>query len=141
MKIIYDYAMTFMGIPYIYGGDDPMRGFDCSGLVQEILASAGVDPQGDQNAQGLYDYFSQNGKINTWGLGALSFFGKDFKSVSHIGFCLDQYRMLEAGGGTSKTLSAADAVASNAFVRVRLIKNRKDLLAVIMPYYTKIGMA
>lgn len=29
-------VMAFLGVPYVYGGDDP-RGFDCSGLVRQVF--------------------------------------------------------------------------------------------------------
>lgn len=140
MDKLLKYAMSFVGRPYIWGGDDPMRGFDCSGLVQEILASTGLDPAGDQNAQALYNHFEKVGSVDTWGPGALAFFGKDARNITHIGFCVDQYRMIEAGGGGSKTLTEQDAVKQNAYVRMRLIKNRKDLVAVIKPRYSTIGV-
>jgi cell wall-associated NlpC family hydrolase len=33
---IVDYAMTFIGVPYVYGGASPSTGFDCSGLTQYV---------------------------------------------------------------------------------------------------------
>lgn len=140
MDLLLKYALTFAGKPYIWGGDDPLRGLDCSGLVQEILASVGMDPSGDQTAQGLFDVFEKTGRMGVYGPGSLCFFGSSYRAISHVAFALDTYRMLEAGGGGSKTQTLADAVAQNAYVRVRLIKNRKDLQAVIMPQYTTIGM-
>lgn len=135
MRILYDYAMSFVGQPYRWGGDDPIHGYDCSGLVQEILESCGVDPKGDQTAQGLYDYFEKRGHWNRIMLGALAFFGKDAKHITHVGFCLDPYRMIEAGGGGSKTKTREDAAKSNAYVRVRPLDSRKDLVAIIRPSY------
>lgn len=34
-------ARTLLGIPYVYGGDDP-SGFDCSGFTQYVFGKAGV---------------------------------------------------------------------------------------------------
>lgn len=35
-------AMSQLGVPYVWGGASPSRGFDCSGLVQWAYAQAGV---------------------------------------------------------------------------------------------------
>lgn len=35
-------AFQYLGIPYKWGGDDPIEGFDCSGLVMYIFAQHGV---------------------------------------------------------------------------------------------------
>lgn len=140
MQILLYYAMSLVGTPYRWGGDDPIAGFDCSGLVQELLSSAGIDPPGDQTAQGLHDYFEKKGSFNKYGMGALAFFGESAKKISHVAFCLDGYRMLEAGGGGSATTSLDAAIKQNAYVRIRPIKSRKDLQAIIMPYYINIGI-
>jgi cell wall-associated NlpC family hydrolase len=36
-------ALSFRGIPYVLGGEDPQTGFDCSGLVQYLFARYSVD--------------------------------------------------------------------------------------------------
>jgi cell wall-associated NlpC family hydrolase len=140
MDLLKAYAFSLIGIPYRWGGENPISGFDCSGLVQELLKSVGLDPPGDQTAQALYDYFEKNGSVNAWGLGALAFYGEDVTKIIHVAFCLDQYLMIEAGGGGSDTVSRDIADKRNAFVRMRPIKYRKDFLYVIKPYYRTIGM-
>jgi cell wall-associated NlpC family hydrolase len=37
-----DAAISQLGVPYVYGGDSPSAGFDCSGLVQWSWGQAGV---------------------------------------------------------------------------------------------------
>lgn len=140
MELIIAYALTFVGTPYLWGGSNPMQGLDCSGLVQEILASAGMDIPGDQTAQGLFDYFSKNGSWNKPGAGSLVFFGTDALHVTHVAFMLDQYRIIEAGGGGHKVISLQTAIDNNAFVKVRHLLNRKDVVSIIKPDYSKIGL-
>ena len=53
-----NYAKLFIGKPYLWGGEGP-EGYDCSGFIQEVLSCIGLDPKGDQTAQGLYNYFSR----------------------------------------------------------------------------------
>jgi cell wall-associated NlpC family hydrolase len=37
-------ALALVGAPYRYGGEDPVRGFDCSGLVRHVFrASSGLE--------------------------------------------------------------------------------------------------
>jgi cell wall-associated NlpC family hydrolase len=140
MELLLRYALSFVGLPYIWGGDDPILGFDCSGLVQEILASAGMDPPGDQTAQGLYNFFEKTSAYNKYGLGALAFYGESVTKITHVAFMIDTYRVVEAGGGGSSSKTANDAAKLNAYVRVRLVKHRKDLVAVLKPTYSPIGM-
>ncbi|MDR7252835.1 cell wall-associated NlpC family hydrolase [Nocardioides sp. BE266] len=36
-------AKEMLGLPYVWGGTDPERGVDCSGLVQSVYSSFGID--------------------------------------------------------------------------------------------------
>ena len=139
MDILRDYATSFVGTRYKWGGDNPLSGMDCSGLIQELLRSVGLDPPGDQTAQGLYDFFSERGDWNVYRCGALAFYGKSSKEVTHVAMLIDQYRVIEAAGGNQTTMTKEDAEVKGAFVRVRLIHARKDLLSVIRPHFITIG--
>lgn len=137
-KVLYDYAMRFVGLPYRWGGDDPMAGYDCSGLVIELLQSCGLLPHRyDNTAQGLYNHFVRKNAVSLTEseFGALLFYGTGLKKITHIGFGLDHYRMLEAGGGGSSTTSEDAAIARNAFVRIRPATYRKDIVAILKPHY------
>ncbi len=136
MKTLIDYAMSFLGVPYRWGGENPVMGMDCSGLVQEILRSVGMDPPGDQTAQGLFDYFvTQKALANSFSPGALSFYGEFPKKIIHVGFLIDSFRMVEAGGGGHLIKTKEDAGLQNAFVRIRPVKYRKDFVGTLMPDY------
>lgn len=140
MELLKLYALRFVGTPYTWGGDDSIYGYDCSGFVQELLASVGMDPPGDQTAQGLFNHFEKNAKWNSYGIGALAFYGKSVTQIIHVAMMLDQWRIIEAGGGGSKTLTREDAAKHNAYIRIRHIKSRPDLVAVLKPQYVTIGM-
>lgn len=140
MQHLIDYARSFIGTPYKWGGSNPISGFDCSGLVQEILASAGIDPPGDQTAQSLYDHFVSRSTPNVRQAGVLAFYGPSIGKITHVAFMIDPYRVIEAGGGGSKTLTREDADRMNAFVRERLVNHRPDLLVTLKPNYSTIGV-
>lgn len=133
--IIVEYAKTFLGKAYIYGGDDPILGFDCSGLVIECLKSVGIAPIKDSSAQELFTLFKAQGIISAIGAGALCFYGKSTNQISHVALMVNDNQIIEAGSGTSQTLTAQDAAKQNAFIRIRPYNHRKDLVEVIMPNY------
>lgn len=132
---IAEYALAFLGRPYIWGGDGSGRfhgGFDCSGLVVECLQAAGC-LQGDHTAQGIYTALKKAG----WGEVALPhvmandilFFGKDTSHITHVAICCSSRgQYVEAGGGGSKCRSPE---TSTGMVRVRPLDSRKDLVAAL----------
>lgn len=141
MNLLIQYAMSFIGTPYVFGSDNPLNGIDCSGFVQLVLRSAGMDPKGDQSAQTLYDYFAQHSTMGAIGPGTLAFYGLSVKAIGHVAFMVDNYRIIEAGGGGRDTLSIDLAKTKpEAMVRMRLLKYRPDLVATLKPNYNTIGL-
>jgi cell wall-associated NlpC family hydrolase len=39
---VVDDATRYLGVPYVWGGTDPDKGLDCSGLVQRVFADLGI---------------------------------------------------------------------------------------------------
>lgn len=143
VEYLIQYAMSFLGKPYIYTGNNPVVGFDCSGLISEVLRSAGkVRWNEDLNAQMIYDKFSAETGM-TWNViqpGALAFYGKDFTRITHVGMFIDSRgRIIEAGGGDSTTTTVEKAGLRNAFVRIRMYDYRSDYLGSLKPVYGRIG--
>jgi cell wall-associated NlpC family hydrolase len=133
IEIAIRYAWQLVGAPYVWGGETP-QGFDCSGFVQEILASVGLDPPGDQTANAFLDIARVKWfPISTPERGAVCFYGKNGRA-SHIAFCPALGYIIEAGGGGSRTLTPADAAKHGAFVRVRPYNARKDLIGIFSPF-------
>lgn len=144
MEHLLEYAWSLLARTHRYqwGGDDPIQGFDCSGFVMELMFAAGEIPYGTPKltAQGLYEFFEHRGGHNVWGPGSLAFYGMDATHIGHIGFCLDNYSILEAAGGNSQTTNDEVAIKQNAFLKMRPIKYRQDFLCLVKPKYVKIGM-
>lgn len=124
--------MAHIGVPYKWGGNNALEGFDCSGFVQEGLMSIGKDPKGDQTAyallQGLrkkYPVLIDDGEIKR---SDILFFGsKDY--ITHTAVSIGEGLMIEAGGGGSKTKDFKAAMKAGAMVRIRPI--RRDLKKVV----------
>lgn len=122
-----------VGLPYRWGGNDTIDGFDCSGLMCELLQSTGViGTAEDLNADALMHRFQQ---VGVPAYGDLVFFGAN-GVATHVGMMLDDRFMLEAGGGTSTTTTLAAAAAANAYVRIRPASRRKDILGYRRPAWT-----
>jgi cell wall-associated NlpC family hydrolase len=120
-----------IGTPYIFGGNDPDKGIDCSGFAQWALSLYGLDPKGDQSAGGLYNIFSENSPvIQEADLGDLVFYGNS-NIVSHVALALSPFTILEAGGGDHTTTSVVEAVKRDAKVRSKSINHRSDFIAVL----------
>ena len=130
-----EYALKFVGRPYIWGGDGSGKcggGFDCSGLVLECLWAFGILPNGDMTAQGIYTALCKKGwaavPVKAAAFEDILFFGKDLKHITHVAIAIGNGLMIEAGGGGSKCKTAA---TSTGMVRVRPIASRKDLVAAL----------
>jgi cell wall-associated NlpC family hydrolase len=127
------YAWAWLGRPYIWGGDDP-SGFDCSGLVIEVLAGVGLIPHGwDGTAQSIFDRFKTK-QILTPHPGALVFYKNAAGFISHVGLVVEHDIVLQAGGGGSSTTSPDAAWQQNAFVKLRPIAYRTEARIYVDPF-------
>ena len=93
--------MSFLGVPYLWGGDDP-SGFDCSGFCIEILKSVGILPRkGDWTASGLYERFKDL-SMQEPREGCLVFWANQAGAVIHIEYCINDELSIGASGGGSR---------------------------------------
>lgn len=108
--------------PYLWAGDDPLAGFDCSGLVNEGLKAAGILPRdGDWNADALSRKFRRilDAELKP---GCLLFWNRG-GTIGHVeivhAIIGGQVFTIGASGGGSKTKTLEDAIAQNAYVKIR----------------------
>lgn len=123
-EIFMKVAWGFLGRPYIWGGDDPMRGFDCSGFVLECLKSVGlVGYNVDMTAEDIRQQFMSKGKATKAAVeGSLVFWLNDIGKAMHIEIAVSPSRSIGASGGGSATKTVDDAIAQNAYIKVRPIQ-------------------
>jgi cell wall-associated NlpC family hydrolase len=126
-------AWRMYGLPYIWGGDDAVGGFDCSGMVVEILQSVGILPSGDWTAAGLWRRFVERRTTQPIP-GTLVFWANQSGGVRHVEMCIGEGLSIGASGGGSRIRTRADAVEANAFVKVRPIEGRGRVLAFMDPF-------
>ena len=89
--VVLDFALAQVGTPYIWGGETPGVGFDCSGLTQAAYKVAGIALP--RTAQEQYDagpLVPANAPLQP---GDLVFFGQGTTDVTHVGI----YAGIQAG--------------------------------------------
>lgn len=139
-KIASKVAWGFLGLPYVWGGDDAVAGFDCSGFCIEVLKSVGILPRrGDWTASGLLghfkdeDYHVELGDVRE---GCLVFWSSrhDRTRIIHVELALNGILCIGASGGGSRTDDRQAAVIGNAYVKVRPWATRGNVYGAVDPF-------
>jgi len=130
-------ALLIQGIPYLWGGDDPLAGFDCSGMIHEIHQAIGLEPHNvDSTAHDLYLKYKIQ-KTEDPQPGDLVFWFKDGKAI-HVEmiWILTTAGPITVGasGGGSKTKTLQDAIKNNAFIKPRPITYRGINYKIVDPF-------
>jgi len=87
-------ALSYRGMPYIFGAQSPSRGFDCSGLVSYVLHKKGLHPPRTSSAQSHYGTPVSRSQLKP---GDLVFFSGTYKGgVSHVGIYIGNNNFVHA---------------------------------------------
>ena len=87
-------ALTHLGVPYRFGGQDPQRGFDCSGLVRHVAQAAlGLDLPRTAEAMARIGKSVAREALQ---VGDLVFFNTRGRRYSHVGIYIGEGRFVHA---------------------------------------------
>lgn len=96
-------AQAQTGKPYVWGGQSPSSGFDCSGFIHYVINQAGKS-MGRTNVEG---YYNKSYTVSSPQVGDLVFFSGTYKSgPSHMGFYIGNNQFIHAGTSTGVTVTS-----------------------------------
>jgi len=131
-KLAIRVAWSCYGVPYIYGGQSPLEGLDCSGLIVWIFRQLKIfEPKEDYKAIGLWGLYRKN-RVMKPAKGVLVFYGKT--KVTHVGICVDDQWCLCASGGNKGIDTFEKAKRRNAMIKLKKVHYRGDLWAYADPF-------
>ena len=121
-------ALKLQGVPYIYGGNSPHTGFDCSGFVIWVLQVFKVLPAGDWTAEGLRKKFPKLPyAMSSLQKGDLIFYGTA-ACATHVMMYCGQQMCVGAHGGGKTCISENIALLLGAKVGMKAVFYRADCI-------------
>ena len=96
-QALINYALQFIGNPYVWGGTDPVHGADCSGFAQHVYAQFGISLPRTSAAQSQY---GMKIPVSEAAPGDLIFYAKNGQ-VYHVVIYIGNGRTVEAASTRS----------------------------------------
>jgi cell wall-associated NlpC family hydrolase len=109
-----DYALKFIGTPYVWGGAGP-AGFDCSGYTQYVFRQFGIAIPRTADEQFAYGQYVQGDPIP----GDLVFFQTYDWGASHVGIYLGNGQFVNSIGGGVHVSSFASGYFASRYLGAR----------------------
>ena len=123
IKSVLQKALALLGTPYRWGGSDPDKGFDCSGLVGYVFRNAlGIElPRVSRDMAKNGQLITERAKLAA---GDLVFFGRRGR-VDHVGIYVGEGRFVHAPSrGKDVTVSSLDqGYWSGRFLQARRVSD------------------
>jgi cell wall-associated NlpC family hydrolase len=123
---VIDFAKTFLGVPYVYGGASP-TGFDCSGFIQYVFKEFGYSLARTAGDQSLFGFDITLSEVQPGDL--LYFKGRNVKSsaIGHVGMVTavtdGKVEFIHAAGKSVRM----DVLNNSSYYVPRFIKARRTL--------------
>ena len=115
---IVDYAMKYLGTPYVWGGTKP-SGFDCSGFTKYVFGHFGINLKRTAAEQLTCGY-----RVSQLQPGDLVFFGHTYSTsaaASHVGIYIGDNQFIHAAGSRVKITSLSDGYYAPRYVGARRV--------------------
>ncbi len=98
-------ALSLQGVPYVWGGTSPVRGFDCSGYVQYVFRRHGIElPRTARQMAAAVQRVSKGARSP----GDLVFFQTTREPFSHVGIYLGNDSFVHASKGRGKGVQVSN---------------------------------
>ncbi|HEY0372757.1 MAG TPA: C40 family peptidase [Thermoanaerobaculia bacterium] len=121
-------ALSWLGVPYRFGGQDEKKGFDCAGLVRRVFSTVAVDLPRTAAAQFRQGCIVQREELQP---GDLVFFRDTYKhGISHVGIYIGTGQFVHAP--SSRRSVSIDRLDSPYFDR-RFAGGRRLTIAAVVP--------
>ncbi|MCI9016595.1 MAG: SH3 domain-containing protein [Clostridia bacterium] len=110
---IVEYAKQYLGYKYVYGGETPKKGFDCSGLTKYVLKNFGVNLPHSATAQYSIGTKIQKSQLQ---VGDIVFFSdfRTYKGIGHCGIYIGNNQFIHAS--TEKTGVIISSLQKGSYV-------------------------
>lgn len=118
-------AESFLGVPYLWGGNNHEEGFDCSGLTSAVYRHNGLVLPRSSAEQFNSGVPVARGRIKK---GDLVFFAVNGKKVSHVGIFTGNGKFIHAPGRGKFicTSSLSNSYFSKRYAGARTFLSRED---------------
>lgn len=125
-------ALSLIGSPYKYGGDNPDTGFDCSGLVKYVLGLTSPIVLPRSSDEMYREGFGRKIAVEELKAGDLLFFriGKS-KRVNHVAVFIGENRFVHApaSGGFVRVDKMGDKYWTRYFLGAKRVLPENDVAA------------